>query len=274
MGHNGSMSVGIYGLNRYGLDAYGGVAPVSILEAYPLGPRSIYVRFNVEPMTASPITVGDCQNIRTWDLTRGDTGARIEVIGAVRLKLPEERRLFLLSPIGPSSVVHTLSAVRLRSAGGLPSAPPDRVTFRGVDVDRPALGPASRRPLVVDLRNDNFFGQGQAIQPVDGASYAVQSGASGLRKRILRILTTRPGEHPADPLFGCDLRLGELVLDPAAQRRNIEEQVRRDPEVAAASVSVEVLDEGVAYITVRAQLIGGQTATETFAVDGDGVRLG
>lgn len=271
------MALGRFGLDEYGgvrgAGFWGGVTALSLVQAYPLGPRSIYVRFNVEPMTASPVTVGDCQNWRSWDLTRADTNARMEVVGAVRLRTPEERRLILLTAMGPSSVMHTLNGMRLRSAGGLPAAPPTFIAFRGVDVSNPAFGPASRKPIVVDLKNREFFGQGQALGAEANGNYGVESGPEGFKKRILRICTTKPGEHPADASFGVPVTLGELLTDPAGMQKAIHEQIVRDPETDAASVRVEGTALGIAYVIVRARMKNGATSEATIAVDDAGIRL-
>ena len=46
------------------------------------------------------------------------------VIGAIRLRLPEERKLILLSNLGPFAVQHTLRGSRLKTSGRLPAALP------------------------------------------------------------------------------------------------------------------------------------------------------
>ena len=264
---------GAWGTGQWGLGPWGGVTTISLVEVYPLGSRSLYARFNTEPLDRSPVSDGDVSNRRTWDLTRDDTGERIEVIGAIRLRLPEERKLILLSNLGPFAVQHTLRGSRLKTSGRLPAAPPTMVTFQGVDVDKPSFGPASRRPRIVDLRNDSFFGEGVALRTDSGGSYATQTGASGLRKRILRIVTTPLGSDPADPSFGCLLALGELIRDPAGQKALVLAQVVRDPEVASATVSLEVKDEGVAYLTVKAKMTDGRQDVATLAVGDAGVSL-
>lgn len=265
---------GAWGLGPYGISPWGGVSTISIAEAYPIGNRSLYVRFNTEPLDRSPVSDGDVSNRRTWDLTRDDTGARIEVVGAIRLRLPTERKLILLTSLGPYAVQHTLSGAKLRTMGGLPAAPPTTATFGGVDVDRPAFGPVSRRPKIVDLRNDNFFGEGVALRSPAGGSYALQSGPSGLRKRLLRIVTTPLGTDPSDPSFGCQLALGELIRDPSGQKALVLAQVLRDPEVESARVTLEVKDEGVAYLTVSAKMTSGRSDTAVVVVGADGVSLG
>lgn len=267
-----SLAASAWGLGMYGLGAYGAALPISIHEAYPLGPRRIYVRFNTPPQFASPIAQGDIQNRKTWDLTRGDTGERIEVIGAIRGKDALEWALVLLTSIGPSYVQHTLGAARLRSAGILPATPPTVVTFFGVDVEKPPFAVRDRNQ-VVDLKNDNFFGQGIAIRPDSGGNYEVQVGAAGLRKRILRILTTKPGEWPSDPDFGVDLGLSELARDPVGMKQRIEEQIRRDPEVSAVGVSVSDDSTGVIRIIVRARMTTGSEVSAEYRADSGGVRL-
>lgn len=267
-------AVGAWGTSPWGLGPWGAVSTISLVECYPIGNRSIYVRFNTEPLDRSPVSVGDVSNRRTWDLTRDDTGERIEVVGAIRLKTPEERKLVLLTSLAPHAVQHTLRAGRLRTAGGLPAAPPTTASFGGVDVDRPAFGPASRRPKIVDLRNDNFFGEGVALQSQSGGSYILQTGPSGLRKRLIRIATTPLGTDPSDPSFGCLLQLGELIRDPSGQKALILAQVLRDPEVESAKVTLEVRDEGVAYLTVAAKMTSGRQDSAVLAVGADGVSLG
>ena len=56
-------SPGAYGISPYGLGPFGGVTQISILEAYPFGARSIYIRFNVLqssfPGNAKPYRIRD-----------------------------------------------------------------------------------------------------------------------------------------------------------------------------------------------------------------------
>jgi phage baseplate assembly protein W len=124
-----------------------------------------------------------------------------------------------------------------------------------------------------DLRNDSFFGTGQALQVGSGGGYAVQEGPSGLRKRLLRMLTTPLGTDPSDPLFGTQLAFKEIVVNPAGQRALILAQVLRDPEVGAAKVSLDVSDGGVATILIVAAMKAGGQQSATFVVDEGGVRL-
>ena len=264
----------MWGLSPWGFTPWGLVGPISLLEAYPLGPRAVFVRFSTEPQFASPVSFGDVGNRATWSLTREDTGARIEVIGAERQNLPEEWRLFLLSPLGPSRVSHTLSCPTLRSKGLAPATVPFSVDFFGVDEVVPAIGPRSRAPRVVDLRSDYFFGRGAALRPDAGGNLPLQSGKSGLQKRLYRLLTTRPGEDPGDPAFGCLLELKELLRDPRGEQARIEAAVLRDPEVAAARVSLELRDEGLVLVEVTARMRTGGEEQAAFKVDAGGVRYG
>lgn len=267
-----TLSGSAWGLGLYGLGAYGAALAISILEAYPLGPRRVFVRFNTPPQAASPVSFGDIQNRKTWDLTRSDTGERIEVIGAVQGQSRLEWALVLLTSMGPSSVKHTLNGSRLRSAGILPSAPPSVVDFFGVDVEKPPFAVRDRNK-VVDLLNDNFFGQGVAIRPDSGGNYEVQSGPPGLRKRILRMLETKPGEWPSDPNFGVDLGVSQLARDPVGMKQRIEEQIRRDPEVSAVGVAVSEDSTGVIRIVVRARMTTGSEISATYKADSGGVTL-
>jgi hypothetical protein len=49
--------------------------------------------------------------------------------------------------------------------------------------------------------------------------------------------------------------------------------VVRDPEVASATVSLEVKDEGVAYLTVKAKMTDGRQDVATLVVGDTGVSL-
>lgn len=263
-----------WGTGYWGLGAWGAALPISIEECYPLGPRQIFVRFNTPPQARSPLSNGDVQNLRTWDLTRLDNGEKVNIIGAAQGRTPLEWMLVLLSPIGPSAASHELSGARLRSAGGLPSSPPTVRRFYGVDVSKPVLAPSANRNQLVDLRNDYFFGAGQAIRPDSGGNYEVQAGLTGLIKRILRILTTKPGEWPSDRAFGVGLGVKELARDPGGSRARILEAIQRDPEVADAKVSLEVLDVGVVYVTVKVRTVTGLTGDARFTADDAGMRIG
>lgn len=263
-----------WGVGTYGLGAWGSTLPISIDECYPRGPRTIYVRFNTPPQAASPISKGDVQNLATWDLRRLDTGEASYVVGATRGVTASEWTLHLLNPIGPAFVRHRLDGSALRSAGGLVAAPPFVAEFWGVDVRKPADGPQAARPRVVDLRNDSFFGAGKAIRPDASGNYELQVGVSGLRKRILRLLTTNTGQWPGAPAFGAGIQLKTILRDPGGAKALIEAAVQRDPEVSGVQVRLEVLDEGIAYIYVRARMLTGSDQDAIYKVDAGGVTLG
>lgn len=267
------MSLVGYGGSPYGLSPYGAVSPISIVECFPLGPRRIYVRFNTAPQARSPISQGDVQNRRTWDLVRTDTQARSEVVGAKQLETDKEWMLVLLSPIGPSAVQHELNGARLRSAGGLPAVSPSVTTFLGVDADPKIIGDRTR-DLVVDLRNDNLFGEGQAISPDASGNYRLQAGVSGWKKRVLRMLSTNPGAWPSDSTFGLGIACGELATDTLSWKKRIEDMIRKDPETAAVGASISVLDSGIVNVLVRARLVTGAEVAATFVVNGETVTIG
>lgn len=269
-----TVSGSAWGTGIYGLGAWGAALAISIVECYPLGARTLFLRFNTPPQAASPISKGDVQNVSTWDLRRLDTNDPCYVIGATRGETALEWNLHLLIAIGPSFVRHLLNGAALRSAGGLSAAAPFSIEFWGVDVRQPPFGPEANRPRVVDLRNDSFLGVGKAIRPDSSGNYGLQVGASGLRKRILRLLTTDFGQWPGAPDFGSGLRVKSILRDPATARSIIQAAVQRDPEVAGCQVRLELLDEGVVYVYVRARLRTGSDQDAIYKVDAGGVTLG
>lgn len=269
-----TLSGSAWGTGVYGLGAWGAALPISIVECYPIGERTLFLRFNTPPQAASPISKGDVQNAATWVLRRLDTGAASFVVGATRGQTALEWNLHLLTPIGPSFVRHSIDGSALRSAGGLTATVPFVIEFWGVDARQPVDAPTAARPRVVDVRNDSFLGVGRAVRPDSSGNYELQVGASGLRKRILRLLTTDLGQWPGAPDFGSGLRVKSILRDPATAKAIIQTAVQRDPEVSGCQVRLELLDEGVVYIYVRARMLTGSLQDATFKVDAGGVTLG
>jgi len=136
-------------------------------------------------------------------------------------------------------------------AGALLVSPKWR-DFNGCRVSNQTDKP-QQRLIVVDVANGHLFGQGRAWQATTAGTYRVEAGPASLRKRIYRILTTKPGEWVHDPTFGVGIQPKELVPGgdlPALQTRIIE-QVGRDPEVVGVACQLELTSQQVLYVTLR-----------------------
>lgn len=250
-----------WGLDRWGLSPFGGIVDTSIQSAYPIGPRIVRVELTAPPLDLTPWRLGNVRCAPTWQLVeltptlRYPTGNRtILILGVSEARAPLIWDLHTLDPLGQPSNTHRLRTDTLKNTAGILLVAPRQFFFHGIQAVNQRDKP-QRQLITVDVKNSSVFGQGQAWTNTTGGSLTLESGPSGLRKRIYRILTTKPGTWANDPTFGVGFSVkapmptGSL---PALQRL-IEEQVGRDPEVVGVRCGLSMRAEGILFVSLAVQ---------------------
>lgn len=252
-----------WGYDPFGTSTYGsGVSgTTSLASALALATNIVRVTTNGLVLDNSPYVTGDALNPATWTVTRLDTGANLNVVGVTQAGTYQYDLLTLL-PFGPATVVHQVSTASLLDAIGNPIGAPRSATFLGLlssSVVTPEAALASRRLSTADIANQPTPGnlyEGGTLK-LDGAGdYESVSGAELVRKLIYRRLTTVPGDFFHLPNYGLGL-MEKQVLRPAdvvALKKQIEQQVRLEPEVEECSASLTLDSDGILYMRVLAKL--------------------
>jgi len=253
-----------FGGSSWGSSPWGGGAlSISIESAEAKAKRLVRVHLTGAAKVVSEYAPGDATNPNTWRVVRLDTGLPLTVIIAVAVDA-RTVDLTTIEDLGGAVVTHRVETSSLRSSVGALVEPPKSADFQGIGTQ--AEADAAQAPSgVLDLHNPptpyNPVG-GTLVVGADG-DYKMVGGDELLRKLILRRLTTRRGGFRHLPEYGLGIRLkeplpGELVKLRAA----IEREVKREPEVVAASASLSLRSNGVLTVSVRARTRGGSGALE------------
>lgn len=263
-----------WGTSAWGITPYGLAAsvPLSIASAHARGELVVRVALTRSALAAMSSGAGDALNPRTWTVLRNDTLFSFTVLSVRTVPAPVPNsvfELYLLQKLGPSGIDHTVKALALTDAsGGLISAPKVMV-FDGCQAAE-ATNQASRNSLVDLAKPQLNDGLGGAVFNV-GASgdYDTESGVSLLRKLFLRRLTTNPSEFFHLTGYGLGIALKEPLgaARLVALKAEVERQLKLEPEVDSASVSVRLSAGGVLQITLAARLSAtGLEVRDTFLV--------
>lgn len=240
-----------WGGSSWGGSAWGlGAGSVSFASAVALAQRTVRVELTGLPLATSAAGTGDALNPATWAVVRNDTGAAFTVL-AVAAVSPTVYDLTVLENFGSWLVTHRVSADTMRVPSGGSIDMPRFAEFIGVSAvvgdSRDTGGlrdfvnlPAPRNPL------------GGTLQVSSAGDYVTEEGPQLVKKLIVRRLLTVPGEFFHLPTYGLGLRTKEPLPsgDLVKLRVAIEDAVRLEPEVAAASATITLAD-GVMVVAVR-----------------------
>lgn len=254
--------MGAYGTSSYGVAPYG-VTPatatyLAISYAYAVGDRTVRVVLTTQPLESTGLVTGDALNPNTWQVTRGDTGAALTVLGVV----PIDEYTFDLSTLEtlpPWGIACTVAAPDLLDTFGAPITTPYSATFQGVQSTQASTYTqqiGTRRLATTDLANPQALsgatlGVAGTLQIAPSGDYRTVTGNELLRKLIYRRLMTGLGEFFHLPTYGAGLAVKQPV--PASSlpglRSLIDRQIRQEPEVADLAVQV-FLDGGNSLLQV------------------------
>lgn len=235
----------------------------SLQAAVALSTRMVKVTLSSEPLHSSNFTAGDALNPQTWTVQRGDTLAFLHVVSVTPMS-PLVYGVLTLEEFGDVTVLHTISSASLLSVGGVLLSPPKSASFYGLLDENEATQAArlaKQRVTSRDLSNAQVpssmpsFSGGTLIINATG-DYDNVSGKALVQKLVLRRLISRPGDFFHLPKYGIGLRDKEPI--PAGNlgklRAEIQRQILLEPEVADATVSLELASTGILTIKPRIRL--------------------
>jgi len=234
------------GLAPFGPSQWGsGIVPVSMVTAYAISTRQVYVLFSGALQARSGVLKGDALNPGTWKVVRLDTNAVVPMVG-VRLRSPSEVVVTCLDPLPPFTDFATISAPELKDAAGTLISLPRDMTFAGLTEaaistpEKIVQGATVQHRDLLNYAAINLGVQGGGTLVVAGGDYVNQSGVDLIRKLVLRRILTTPGDFFWLPEYGVGLRVKEPIPagDVVKLRAAIERQVSLEPEVTNVKASV------------------------------------
>lgn len=250
-----------WGLSSWGGSPWGlaSSVPFSIASAHARGELVVRVTLTRSARATGSATENDALNPRTWQVFRNDTLAEFTVfsVRGVDSDIPASVfELYLLQKLAVSGIDHTVKALTLvDNQGGLISSPKS-FTFSGCRL-APQTPQASRNDLVDLARPPVGDGSSGSVFSVGSSGdYNVETGVPLLRKLFLRRLMTTPGGF----FHLTDYGLGIAVKEPlntarlSVLKNEVERQVKLEPEVDSASVSVRLDTNGLLQITLAVRL--------------------
>lgn len=218
----------------------------------------VAVTFNVQD--DGPFLPGDALNPETWSLQRLDTAAFLTVVGVTQVG-SLTYRLQTYQEFGDAAVTHRVSTSTLLDPDGNLIGTPRNVSFLGIldaGISSTTAKLATRKVASTDFANATVLSSpyfGGTLQLTKAGDYQTESGASLVRKLILRRLTTRPGDFFHLPSYGLGLKLKEPVplADLAKLKTSIEAQVLREPEVDRAQATLQLdAAKRVVFVSIKA----------------------
>lgn len=253
-----------WGLSPYGLGAWGlgSGAAADVENVLCTATTVVRVYLSVEPQHTSYFVLGDALNPLSWSIT-DPTNVSVRVVGVVQVD-DTTYELVTLKPLTGSADVFTLGWTLLDPTGApfLPGSAP----FYGMTATL-----SSAQALVpADLRNPQTSPGLNGTLSVDSSGdYANEHGAELLRKLLIRVLTSTPGDYFFMPNYGAGIRVKEPIplTDMPSMKALVQTQVRKEPEFSNAKVQLR-LDEkrGILFVTVRTASPGGAEVSTTLEI--------
>lgn len=244
-----------YGTSAYGTSSYGSLSgALSVVNAFATTTNTVRVTFTVAPLAVSVSGLGDALNPATWAVTNPTTTFTVTSVVKVSSTVFD---VYVLEAFASVLVTHTVSAPTLLKPDLDLISPPTSSTFLGLTslaAVAPAAEAAARGLNLVDVANrpTQIADQlGGTLVMTSGGDYASETGASLLRKLIIRRLMTMRGEFFHLPNYGLGLAVKEPlpVGETIKLRAEIERQIQLEPEVSSVSANV-ILSPASGILTV------------------------
>lgn len=230
----------------FGLD-YWGVGPWGILPAtglfevegvFAVSERTIRVTLTSAALLGTPFREGAALNLDTWAVAIVGSSEDPLLLAVREVEDSEARQFELytlnLLPRYPAQL--TVSLPGLLSAALAPLTGPSSAQLDGAAKQQ--VTPRSNSSNPADLRSERIAGAlAGTLVTTAGGDYQTESGDALLRKMVLRRLTTSRGAFKHLPNFGLGLRAKQALRGGGINdlRVAIEEEVRREPDVASVS---------------------------------------
>ena len=247
-----------WGVAQWSKSPWGGPnAPFTVVGARAFATRTVRVTLSLAPLATSAVVQGDALNPATWAVTRTDTGAAFQVLGATQASA-HDVDVLLLAPLASFAVQHKVQANGLRAANGSAIiADPISATFAGLT----AASDYTPGQPDYDVANPPTPVLSQGIGGtllVVGGDYATEQGPALARKMAFRDLFTPTGSFKHLPSYGFGLgervKQGLRASEIPALRGSIERLWLSRPWVQSASAPIS-FDEANGILSLAGLLV-------------------
>lgn len=246
----GAWGTGLWGVGESG--------SLSIERAFAIGPTTVRVVLSRTALDSSAL------NPLTWRVVNA-AGKSLVPIAVERGSSNVEYDIRLMHDLTAYPSQHTVSSETLEDSIGETLVAPKSATFAGLGVSA-----ARSRTAQIDLDSAHVLsGRVPGTLSVDhGGDYRGQSGASLLRKLVIRRLMTMRGGFFHMPTYGQGLMVKETIVstDLVKLRKEISLQLLEEPEIDSAEARLSLSSSGVLTIAVRARLVTGQEESVSLEV--------
>lgn len=246
-----------FGASAFGTDG----APIYIESARVIALNALALRLFPDsvPGLQNPMRADSVFHWRNWSIL--GTNGEIRLVRAVSFDDSDGELSVILDGTLKPGVPYDVSCVGIDGA------------FRvvGLAVQAASTQLREREQIIQDWAKperaaDTQGGSIGTFQVVNG-DLALTSGAASLRERVIRIVQTTAGQMAHDPTYGMAWRIGSLLTVDALQRyqSRLLAQIKRDPDVARANVTVGNVPEypGVVSVLVNADTVDGSVSVAT-----------
>ena len=246
-----------YGTAEYGTGPWGlgsGYEPTGAGgRTFATGDRSIRVVLNFEPQAQSSTLPGDALNPKTWRVTAPNSGRVLTPLSVVQVNATTFD-ILTLQLLENAKIDMQLQAVSLRTVQGAPQ-PTLTWVFPGsqlVSNTTPQRQTTAAGLALADIANPQTPNSpvGGTLQITSAGEYKSVTGEALIKKLIIRRLISKRGDFFHLPDYGAGLRVKDTIpnVDLRKLARELESQIKFEPEVEAASV-------GLSYTAAASALV-------------------
>jgi hypothetical protein len=254
--------VSALGTAPFGTARVGGVGELVIRGAVAIGLHEVLVDFDKTPMALDHGAFDSATNPKNWTLvpvdpTRGSATPRspvptyaLAVIGVDYDDFTAPTQVVITTDLAMEPLVfYDLTAQPSIKGAGCEDLV-DQVTWRVLSRRAPRT-PALPSAYYVDRYRDiHTTADGLVLEP--NGDMALHGGVDGLRKRILRRVTTALGAFVMLPAYGTAVRIKSTIHrgDLQSLANSISAQIIKEPDVLRASAVVRLLATGIVHVDI------------------------
>lgn len=273
-----------WGLGPWGFSPWGGgdADELALLSATAVRENLVRLAFSLPVRLRGDLAPRDAGHLRKYSIVANASTVGLDGLPA-RAVLPALAELALVEgaggalvdlwldrPLSPYGALYSVAVTEIYGEGGELLEPGSGLAaFDGMRaavvpavVDRVVVGSDFANPQSPALLADDRVQVVGSFVPDATGDYATDQGLVSYRKRVMRRLFTRKGRFAHLPRYGVDVpALVKHLARPSDRARfaaDAEEQVKQEPETAAAQVRLVQLAAGAWELQVRARTRFGQ----------------
>lgn len=253
-----------FGTAPFGTSRFGGIGELVIRGAVAIGIHEVLVDFDKTPMALDRGAFDSATNPKNWTLvpvdpTRGSAPPRspvptheLVVIGVDYDDFTAPTQVLVTTDLPMEPLVFYNLTAQPSIKGAACEDLVDQVVWRVLSRRAPRVPTLPSAYYVDRYRDIHTTADGFVLDP--NGDIALHGGVDGLRKRILRRVTTGLGAFVMLPAYGTAVRIKSTIHrgDLQSLANSISAQIVKEPDVLRASAVVRLLTAGVVHVDITA----------------------